>query len=47
VEALPPIHPGEEFGPSPTSTRSTTHVLRVMQDTLDALAAERRCPVLG
>ena len=33
--------------PSPTSTRSTTTSMRLMQETLDALAAERRFPVIG
>ncbi len=33
--------------PSPTSTRSTTYVTGVMQETLDGLAAERRFPVIG
>jgi 1-acyl-sn-glycerol-3-phosphate acyltransferase len=46
VEALPPIHP-REFGPDPQVDEVYDHVLRVMQDTMDALAAERRWPVLG
>jgi 1-acyl-sn-glycerol-3-phosphate acyltransferase len=46
VEALPPIHP-REFGPEPQVDEVYDHVLRVMQDTMDALAAERRWPVLG
>ena len=33
--------------PTPTSTRSTTTSCALMQETLDALAAERRFPVLG
>jgi 1-acyl-sn-glycerol-3-phosphate acyltransferase len=47
VEALPPIHLREEFGPEPDADEVYDHVLRLMQDTLDALAAERRLPVLG
>ena len=33
--------------PIPTSTRSTSTSPRMMQETLDALAAERRFPVIG
>jgi 1-acyl-sn-glycerol-3-phosphate acyltransferase len=47
IEALPPIHPRTEFGPDPQVDEVYDHVLRVMQETLDALAAERRWPVLG
>ncbi|MEA2358534.1 MAG: hypothetical protein QOI62_1794 [Solirubrobacteraceae bacterium] len=47
VEALPPIHLREEFGPEPDVDEAYEHVVRVMQETLDALAAERRLPVLG
>ncbi len=47
VEALPPIHLRDEFGPEPDIDEVYEHVLRVMQDTLDALAAERRLPLLG
>jgi len=47
VEALPPIHLREEFGPDPDVDEVYDHVVRLMQDTLDALAAERRLPVLG
>jgi 1-acyl-sn-glycerol-3-phosphate acyltransferase len=47
VEALPPIHLREEFGPDPDVDEVYDHVARLMQDTLDALAAERRLPVLG
>src|SRR4051794_38481805 len=47
VEALPPIHLREEFGPDPDVDEVYAHVLRTMQDTLDALAAERRFPVIG
>jgi 1-acyl-sn-glycerol-3-phosphate acyltransferase len=47
VEALPPIHLREEFGPDPDPDEIYEHVIRVMQETLDALAAERRLPVIG
>jgi 1-acyl-sn-glycerol-3-phosphate acyltransferase len=47
VEALPPIHLREEFGPRPDVDEVYAHVHGLMQDTLDALAAERRFPVLG
>jgi 1-acyl-sn-glycerol-3-phosphate acyltransferase len=47
VEALPPIHLREEFGPDPDVDEVYVHVVRVMQETLDALAAERRLPVIG
>jgi 1-acyl-sn-glycerol-3-phosphate acyltransferase len=47
VEALPPIHPREEFGPRPDVDEVYEHIVRTMQETLDALAAERRFPVLG
>jgi 1-acyl-sn-glycerol-3-phosphate acyltransferase len=47
VEALPPIHLREEFGRDPDVDEVYAHVLRLMQETLDALAAERRLPVIG
>jgi 1-acyl-sn-glycerol-3-phosphate acyltransferase len=47
VEALPPIHLRDEFGADPDVNEIYDHVMRVMQDTLDALAAERRFPVIG
>jgi hypothetical protein len=47
VEALPPIRLREEFGPEPDVDEAYEHVVRVMQDTLDALAAERRLPLIG
>ena len=47
IEALPPIDLRAEFGPDPDVDEVYAHVMRVMQDTLDALAAERRLPVLG
>ena len=45
VEALPPIHLREEFGPEPDLDEVYDHVLRLMQETLDALASERRLPI--
>ena len=47
IEALPPIHLREEFGQEPDLDEVYDHVIRVMQETLDALAAERRLPVVG
>ena len=47
VEALPPIHLRDEFGPDPDLDEVYDHVMRVMQETLDALGSERRLPVLG
>jgi 1-acyl-sn-glycerol-3-phosphate acyltransferase len=47
VEVLPPINLREEFGEDPDLDEVYDHVLRVMQDTLDALASERQLPVLG
>jgi 1-acyl-sn-glycerol-3-phosphate acyltransferase len=47
VEALPPLYLREEFGPHPDVNEIYDHVMRVMQDTLDALASERRLPVIG
>src|SRR5215210_1871156 len=47
VEALPPIHLREEFGPEPDVDEVCEHVTRLMQETLDALQAERRLPVIG
>jgi 1-acyl-sn-glycerol-3-phosphate acyltransferase len=47
IEALPPIHLREEFGAEPDLDEVYNHVVRVMQETLDALAAERRLPVIG
>ncbi len=47
VEALPPIYLREEFGPEPDPGEVYDHVVRVMQETLDALAAERRLPLIG
>jgi 1-acyl-sn-glycerol-3-phosphate acyltransferase len=47
VEALPPIRLREEFGEDPDLDEVYQHVMRVMQETLDALASERRFPVIG
>ncbi|HEV2812589.1 MAG TPA: lysophospholipid acyltransferase family protein [Solirubrobacteraceae bacterium] len=47
VEALPPIRLREEFGDDPDLDEVYDHVTRLMQETLDALAAERRFPVIG
>jgi 1-acyl-sn-glycerol-3-phosphate acyltransferase len=47
VEVLPPIRLREEFGSDPDVDEVHAHVVRLMQETLDALAAERRLPVIG
>jgi 1-acyl-sn-glycerol-3-phosphate acyltransferase len=47
VEALPPIHLRDQFGPEPDVDEVYDHVTRTMQETLDALAAERRLPLIG
>ena len=47
IEALPPIDLRREFGPEPDLDEVYDHLVRLMQETLDALAAERRFPVLG
>ncbi len=47
IETLPPIDLQAEFGPDPDLDDVYDHILRLMQDALDALAAERRLPVLG
>ena len=47
VEALPPIDLREEFGPEPDPDEVYDHLMRLMQDTLDALASERRLPLVG
>lgn len=47
VEVLPPIHLRERFGPDPDIDEIYEHVLGLMQETLDALAEERRFPVIG
>ena len=47
IEALPPIDLRREFGPDPDLDEVYEHLMRLMQETLDALAAERRYPVIG
>jgi 1-acyl-sn-glycerol-3-phosphate acyltransferase len=47
IEALPPIDLRSQFGSDPDPDEIYDHVTRLMQDTLDALAAERRLPVIG
>ena len=37
----------EEFGRDPDVSEIYDHVMRIMQETLDALAAERRLPLIG
>ncbi len=47
VETLPPIDLRAEFGQRPDVDEVYDYVVRIMQDTLDALAAERRLPIIG
>ena len=47
IETLPAIDLHDEFGPDPDVDEVYDHVIRLMQETLDALASERRLPVLG
>jgi 1-acyl-sn-glycerol-3-phosphate acyltransferase len=47
IETLPAIDLRADFGPDPDVDEIYDHLQRLMQDTLDALAAERRFPVLG
>jgi 1-acyl-sn-glycerol-3-phosphate acyltransferase len=47
VEALPAIDLKREFGPDPDIDEVYDHLVRQMQETLDALAAERRYPLIG
>ena len=47
VEALPPIDLRREFGADPDLDEVYDHLVRQMQETLAALAAERRFPVIG
>jgi 1-acyl-sn-glycerol-3-phosphate acyltransferase len=47
IEALPPIDLRAEFGDDPAPEEVYDHLIRVMQETLDALASERRLPVIG
>jgi 1-acyl-sn-glycerol-3-phosphate acyltransferase len=47
IETLPAIDVRAEFGQDPDIEEVYDHLIRLMQDTLDALAAERRMPILG
>jgi 1-acyl-sn-glycerol-3-phosphate acyltransferase len=47
VETLAPIDLRAEFGPDPDLDEVYDHLVSLMQDTLDALAAERRLPIIG
>jgi 1-acyl-sn-glycerol-3-phosphate acyltransferase len=47
VEVLPAIDVREQFGPRPDVGEVYDHVTETMQETLDALAAERRLPIIG
>jgi len=47
VEVLPAIDLREQFGAEPDVDEVYDHVLTTMQETLDALAAERRLPIIG
>jgi 1-acyl-sn-glycerol-3-phosphate acyltransferase len=47
IEVLPAIDLREQFGAEPDVGEVYDHVTRTMQETLDALASERRLPILG
>jgi 1-acyl-sn-glycerol-3-phosphate acyltransferase len=47
IETLPAIDLRAEFGPEPDLDDVYDHIMRLMQETLDALAAERRWPIIG
>jgi 1-acyl-sn-glycerol-3-phosphate acyltransferase len=47
TQVLPPIDVVAEFGEDPDIDEVDAHVRGVMQQALDALAAERRLPVIG
>jgi 1-acyl-sn-glycerol-3-phosphate acyltransferase len=47
IETLSPIDLEADFGPDPDLDEIYDHLIRLMQDTLDALTAERRFPVIG
>jgi 1-acyl-sn-glycerol-3-phosphate acyltransferase len=47
IEVLPAIDLAEQFGAEPQVDEVYHHITRVMQDTLEALAAERRFPIIG
>ena len=44
---LAPIDLREQFGEEPDLDEVYEHLMRVMQETLDGLAAERRFPIIG
>src|SRR4051794_6103525 len=47
VEVLEPIDVRDQFGDDPDLNEVYDHVMRVMQEALDTLAAERRVPGIG
>jgi hypothetical protein len=47
VQVLPPIDLREQLGPCPDVDEAYEHVVGVMQQALDDLAAERRLPIIG
>lgn len=47
IQVLPPLDLAREFGPDPDVAEIYERVTWQMQDALDALAAERRFPVIG
>ena len=47
TEVLPAIDLREQFGPEPDPDEVYDHLTRQMQETLEALAAERRYPFIG
>jgi 1-acyl-sn-glycerol-3-phosphate acyltransferase len=47
IETLPAIDLRAEFGPDPDLDEVYDQIVRSMQETLDALAAERRLPLIG
>ena len=47
IEVLPAIDLREQFGAQPDVDEVYDHVMTTMQETLDALAAERRLPIIG
>jgi len=47
VEVLEPIDVRDQFGDEPDLNEVYEYITRVMQETLDTLAAERRFPVIG
>ena len=47
IQVLEPINPIEDFGRDPDVDEIYDHVTKMMQGTLDQLAAERRLPLIG